>query len=186
MQTDEKRTATAVQRIVAYLIDYGVMVCFIGINAAASFVLPSAWFNSPASSHLVGFLGLTVPVWLYFSLTEASPWQGSVGKKVRGLSVGHHRTGDRLTWKQSFLRSGIKFLPWELAHTFIWRLGVWPDWVTSTGMTIALLLMLLSIAPAFFTTTRQTVWDWVAQTAVYQQAAGDKRPLKQQQLTQKG
>lgn len=113
---------------------------------------------------------LTLPVWLYFALTEGSAWQASVGKKVRGLQVSQVDTGERLTWGQSLWRSGIKFLPWELAHTFVWRIGVWPDGVTYAGTSVALLLMVLFIAPLFFSPARQTVWDRVAGTAVTSQS----------------
>lgn len=69
----------------------------------------------------MGFLTLTLPVSLYFALTEASAWQASWGKRRMGLWV-VDLNGDRLSLARALARTLLKFIPWELAHTAVWHL----------------------------------------------------------------
>jgi len=72
-------------------------------------------FSGPWMSQAVGFLSMTLPVTLYFSVMESSRLGASIGKLLTGLRV---RTthGDRLSFGPSFARTLIKFAPWELGH----------------------------------------------------------------------
>ena len=55
---------------------------------------------------------------LYFTICESSRWQGTLGKRLLGLRV-QDKTGNRLPFRKTLLRAFLKFLPWELGHTFV-------------------------------------------------------------------
>lgn len=60
-------------------------------------------------------LTISLPVWLYFILTERSSWRASLGKRLLGLQVADE-SGTKATTGQVVLRTVGKLLPWELAH----------------------------------------------------------------------
>jgi uncharacterized RDD family membrane protein YckC len=69
---------------------------------------------------------LTLPIALFFALPEGLGRRAGPGKRRLGLRlVGPD--GAPLGLRRSLLRSLIKFLPWELAHTAVWRLPQRPD-----------------------------------------------------------
>ena len=124
--------ATGWRRVAAYLVDYLVIAAYIALLTAASFIsgasqrLDSALPGSPATGQLVAFVALTLPVMLYFAVSEASPWQGTLGKWALGIRVVAHGAGGRLSFRRTLLRAALKFAPWELAHTVLWRVEGWP------------------------------------------------------------
>ncbi len=161
------KLATFGQRAIAFLIDYGILLLYAGLLFASASLLPAAWFATPNRSQLTAFLLMTLPVLVYFSLTEASAWQGSVGKKLRHLHV-TEIDGERIGLGQAFLRNGIKFLPWELAHTFVQHQPVWSEAVTLWGSIGAMILMVLFTSLIVATPRRQAFWDIVAGTIIRQ------------------
>lgn len=88
--------ATAWQRVAAYLVDYLVIAVYVALLTGASFAsgasrrLDFALSGSPVLGQLVAFLALTLPVMLYFAVSEASPWQGTLGKRALKLRVTAH------------------------------------------------------------------------------------------------
>jgi uncharacterized RDD family membrane protein YckC len=64
---------------------------------------------------------LTLPVTLYF----AAPSGATLGKRALGLRVVTER-GDRVSFGRALLRAGVKFVPWEIAHTALWHTPGWP------------------------------------------------------------
>ena len=78
-------------------------------------------FGQPLSAEATGFLALTLPVTLYFVLSEASVTGATWGKRWMRLRV--VGPGDqRLSLARSLVRSSWKFAPWELAHAGIWQI----------------------------------------------------------------
>ena len=73
---------------------------------------------------------------------------------------------DRIHLSTALLRNAVKFLPWELAHTFVWRSETWPEAVTIGGSSAAMLLMVLFAAPMLTGGRRRAVWDRTAGTTV--------------------
>ena len=63
---------------------------------------------------------------LYFAVSEASPWQATLGKRALSIRVATHGAGGRLSFRRTLLRAALKFAPWELAHTVLWRVEGWP------------------------------------------------------------
>ena len=127
------------QRVAAYLVDYLVIAAYVALLTGASFAtgasrrLDLMLSGSPAMGQLVAFLALTLPVMLYFAVSEASQWQGTLGKRALKLRVAAHGEGTvGSLFRRTLLRAALKFAPWELAHTVLWRVEGWPLDCTAT------------------------------------------------------
>ncbi|UCD41055.1 MAG: RDD family protein, partial [Chloroflexota bacterium] len=70
--------------------------------------------GNPLLGDLTAFVTLVLPVILYFSLQESSSRQSTWGKRKWGLLVVNGK-GERLTFGLAFIRSFLKFLPWQIA-----------------------------------------------------------------------
>ena len=148
------------RRVAAYLIDYLVIAAYIALLTSASQRLDFALSGNPALGQLVAFVVLTLPVVLYFAVSEASPWQGTLGKRALSIRVVAHGAGGRLSFRRTLLRAALKFAPWELAHSVLWRVEGWP-----LGFALSLLWAgwyLLSL----FVGSRRTIYDRAAASVV--------------------
>jgi uncharacterized RDD family membrane protein YckC len=104
-----------------------------------SLILPGV--STPGARQLLGACTLTLPVILYFAISEASARQGTIGKLATRLRV-TDRQLRRIGFGRSLLRSAIKFAPWEVAHLSIHRIPkegdippvVWAGLVGSLGL----------------------------------------------------
>jgi uncharacterized RDD family membrane protein YckC len=81
----------------------------------------------------IGFLSMTLPVLLYFAVSESSHLRGTLGKRTLELRV-VAQDGQRLPFGRALLRNGAKFAPWELGHTVAQQAIFWgeagpPAWV---------------------------------------------------------
>ena len=90
--------ATGWRRVTAYLVDYLVIAAYIALLTGVSFMLPArvrgwplALSGNPILGQLLAFVALTLPVVLYFAVSEASLWQGTLGKHA----LKHPRSGAR-------------------------------------------------------------------------------------------
>ncbi|MGH2355862.1 MAG: RDD family protein [Chloroflexota bacterium] len=175
---DFRPTATGWRRLAAFGVDYLVIAAYIGVLTGVGIVVQRALglgFEPPRTlrgrllGEAVGMLTLTLPVAGYFALTEASPWQATIGKRALGLRVAT-AAGQRLPLGRAVLRSLLKFAPWELAHASLWHTPGWPTQpqpgpITYAGSALALLLAgwyVLSI----FVGARRTPYDRAADTRV--------------------
>ena len=114
---------TAWRRLTAFAVDYFVIALYIGLLYLMTTSVGVTWVQTPWQAHLLGFTTLTLPVTLYFAVSEA---QGAtLGKRALGLRVTNHR-GDPLPLDRSFLRNAVKFTPWELSHTALYRIDSEP------------------------------------------------------------
>ncbi len=105
-------------RVVAFAIDWVVIVAWGGILFGLVMWFSNGDlkpFSSPLVAQGVGFLSMTLPVILYFGILESSRFRASIGKLIVGLRVASSQGGS-LTFRQSFMRTAIKFAPWELGH----------------------------------------------------------------------
>lgn len=161
---------TALRRIAAYLIDYGVILVWLAllflVAVSGLFVIdtPDVWTSSRRwISQGQAFLLLTLPVLLYFILFEAFGRKATLGKRMMGLQV----IG---SLRQIILRNVIKFLPWELAHMAIWHgmpvpAASEPTMAGLIGMVISLGLAGLYILTLFIRSGR-TPYDRISGTQV--------------------
>ena len=111
--------ALFVRRLMAFAIDWLVLVVWGGALFGVVMLATKGSPPRPASpwhGQMVGLLTMTIPFLLYFALSERSPAQASLGKRILGLSVSTH-TGERLSLTAAIARNAIKFIPWECGHT---------------------------------------------------------------------
>lgn len=161
------------RRLAAFAIDYVILAIYIVIISVVFAVLPTSivqpLFTSPLSGQLTVIVTLTMPVLLYFALSERSSRQATIGKRAVGLHV-TDLVGHRMSWQRSLVRNGLKLLPWELAHTCIWRIEGWPTAPQSpsglplAGIIIVWAIVLFYVAP--LPACRRTGYDLLARTAV--------------------
>jgi uncharacterized RDD family membrane protein YckC len=123
--------------------------------------------DDPLLGDLIAFLTLVLPVILYFSLQESSSMRSTWGKrKVRLLVV--NEEGERLTFGRAFLRSFLKFLPWQIAHTSLFHWEGWPfapaepTIMVLVGFGLAYLLVGIYLASALISKKNRTLYDWAA------------------------
>jgi uncharacterized RDD family membrane protein YckC len=164
-------------RIIAFLFDYIILAAYLvviialgtGVNAAFRDAV-STLFSTAFSSQLTGFFLVTLPISLYFAITESSRWQGSWGKRRRGLRV-VDLAGRRIRFPRSLARTLLKFIPLELSHFLIWQVNFMtedpPAWVTA-GFVVVWLLVAGSAIRVWMSETRQSFYDWIAGTIVIQ------------------
>src|SRR5512133_3377087 len=115
-------------RALAFGLDYLLILAYLfliaalgyGVNSVASAVRLRL-FSDSITAELTGFLLITLPVTLYFALTESSAnWLGSWGKHRLGLVVTGPGGSSITSWR-GLARNLLKFVPWELAHFTIWQ-----------------------------------------------------------------
>jgi uncharacterized RDD family membrane protein YckC len=120
---------------------------------------------------LIAFLTAILPVMLYFTLLEGGSAQATWGKRWVGIQVTAVNS-QPVTYGRVFVRSFIKFAPWQLAHTSLFHIPGWPFAIESVGdasmigLVVAQGLVLLYILSLLFTSARQTPYDWAAGTVV--------------------
>jgi len=127
---------TGVRRIAAFGVDWVVVALWGAVLFLAVMVSTGARglnMSNPWIAQGIGLLLMTVPVTLYFALSESSRLQATLGKRLFRLNVSG-MTGDRLPLSRSLLRNVVKFLPWECGHTVAHQLfhagdGDVPFWV---------------------------------------------------------
>jgi uncharacterized RDD family membrane protein YckC len=128
------RTASGRPRLLAFGIDYLVIAAYLALLAAANLAVGWALQRDrrlPATrrerawGHVVSFLSVTLPVTLYFARAESLPGGATFGKRALGLRV-ITLDGDQVPFRRAFLRSAVKFTPWEIAHATLWRTPGWP------------------------------------------------------------
>jgi uncharacterized RDD family membrane protein YckC len=166
-------------RLAAFMLDYLIIVAymiFLTLITALLFNLGGqsiaiAISGNPYLFDLFAFLTLVLPVILYFALGECSPKQATWGKRKLKLSV-CAMNGKRLSWRQSCIRSIIKFLPWQIAHTSIFHIRGWPLHAQPIsigsifGFTLVSLLVGLYLVTVLFTKAHRTPYDWLSQAVV--------------------
>jgi len=162
------------QRVAASALDYIILLGYLlGLFLLSLLVNilfgASQWlFADRIRAQAAGFLLITLPVTLYFALSESSPRQASWGKQWMKLKVADPK-GNRIRFGRSLGRTLLKFIPWELSHTLIWEIYFSPqtgaDWV-NYGFVLVYLLIGLNMVSLGLTKTRQTVYDLVTNTYV--------------------
>jgi uncharacterized RDD family membrane protein YckC len=167
--------ASVWRRIAAIVVDYLLIVGYLVIVAIVSIVLRSvsprmlsALFGSPMSGELSSFVLVTLPVTLYFAISEASPRGATWGKRRIGLRV-VTSAGERLTVARSLARTAGKFVPWELSHAAVWQFlfaKQGPLIFPSVLQSIAWVLVILNVITAFVDPSHRALHDRIAGTRV--------------------
>jgi uncharacterized RDD family membrane protein YckC len=106
------------RRVIAFTVDWLVVALWGGMIFGVVMLFSRGnpiRPGNPWSAQALGFLAMTLPVWLYFSVLESSRLMASLGKRVIGLRV-VASGGGRVDFGAALLRNGLKFIPWELGH----------------------------------------------------------------------
>jgi len=164
-------------RLTGALFDYVIIVIYF-VFLTGVFMLfrlkplqfiPQTLFATPLSGQITVMFMLTLPVILYFSLCESSGYQQTFGKHKAGLKV-TGTDGKKLGFPRALLRSVVKFIPWELAHTCIWRIradgGSSADFVITAGLIFVWLLIIVYIITMVMSKKNQTLYDMIAGSLV--------------------
>jgi uncharacterized RDD family membrane protein YckC len=161
--------ASIPRRFLAFGADYLIIALYLTIlTLIRLFLIPDEALQpslgGPAIGQPLVFLLLTLPVLLYFTFMESSSRRGTIGKRILHLTV---VTVDhsRLTRSRALARAVLKFLPWELSHSCLWRIPGWPlspqepSWIVYAGFALVWALIIAYILNAAFSTRRQMLYD---------------------------
>jgi len=162
------------KRIIAFLIDYLVILVYIFVLTGAAFLIyhlvgTSPGRVSPLKGQLTGFFSLTLPVVLYFYFMEKSKHRGSIGKIRAGIyiNVRGRKHGIKL-----LIRNFFKFLPWEIAHTGVHHViyfssegGDTPAWVMAT-LILPLVIAGIYLFSIIHSHGKESMYDRIAGTTL--------------------
>jgi len=180
--------ASGLVRIKGFASDYLVILVYMAVLAGVGTLLTlgpvgDRWtllMSDPIRADLVAFLTLVLPVILYFALSEASAVGATVGKRRVGLRV-VGPGGTRLRLPRSVVRSGLKFLPWQMAHTAMFHIpgfpvspGEPPAW-SPVVLSMAWLLVALYLLGLTSVFGRRTLYDRIAGATVVEADPGRQR-----------
>jgi len=162
-------------RMKAFTFDYIFIIAYIVVLAGVNFGLIfrgraleeiSPILVSPIGMDVTAFLTLILPVILYFTLQESSARQGTWGKRKTGIRV-INIEGGTLTKTRAFVRSLIKFLPWQIAHTSIYQIkevvpGSLSEPFDITGFVLVYVLIGIYVLSALISKKHRTPYDWIS------------------------
>ncbi|WP_274652603.1 RDD family protein [Paenibacillus humicola] len=184
-ETPGRPYAPVRRRMLAFLLDYIFIACYLALLSGAGLlarpVMVSLFTHGVWTAELAGFLMLTLPVALYFGLSEGSGSHATWGKRKMGIRVAR-ADGRPLGFGVSLLRSAVKFAPWELAHFTIWRLVLpsgSPAYAVNALLILVYVLVLAYLISPFLNKRRQSLYDAAAGTVVCLNRESDSRLLRQ-------
>lgn len=154
--------------MLAGVVDLWVVLAWAAVGGGVYFVLRALDRvpATPVAEDTVGFLTLVLPVTATLAVQEASRHQSTIGKRRLGLIV-TSTTGARLTLGRSLARSGLKFLPWQMAHTGVFHLVSGATDPIFMGLAIgAQLLVLGNVAVLLLHPEHRAIHDLLAGTMV--------------------
>lgn len=165
-------------RLLAFALDYLVIATYVLALAAVTLLAAkplrgplTVLLATPASRDAVAFVTIVLPVTLYFALQEGSARQATWGKRKLGLRV-TGLDGGQLPLGRALVRSGVKFLPWQIAHTCLFHIPGWPlapaappVWVLA-GFGLVWLLVITYLALLGFSRSHRTPYDRLAGSQV--------------------
>jgi uncharacterized RDD family membrane protein YckC len=162
-------------RTAAFAFDYVLIAAYIAVLVAVGALvrgiapgLMAALFGNPATGELTGFVTLTLPVLLYFALSEATQAGATWGKRRLRLRVVDARLR-RLWLPRSLLRTVAKFAPWELSHAVIWQLASQAperQSILVVGLIVVWLLVCGNVVSLIFDRENRALYDRIANSRV--------------------
>ena len=114
------------------------------------------------------FLTVSLPIWLYFILSERSRRQATLGKRLMGLTVVSD-DGEKPHLQQVVGRTILKLVPWELFHlTFMLPVPLLNDPTAAfrPGFLFGFVVIALYLLVLVQTPQRQSIHDLSARTYV--------------------
>ena len=172
------KKSIVIRRVKAFVIDYVIILIYAILLLGASLLISKLFHLdinniNPVAGELIGFVTLTLPVILYFTLSENSSYGGTIGKRKFRLRV-IKKDGTRVGLLRLLIRNIIKFFPWELAHFFIYRLinftstGDQAPGFVLTGLILSQALAVIYFACILLTKNNRSIYEWLSGTMVIQ------------------
>jgi len=168
-------TPTVGRRVAAFALDSLLISAYLIVLGGVGWFLASGstgdgWqevVSNPGRLDLIVFSTTVLPVIVYFTLLEGSARGATWGKRHMRLRVVRFGNG-RLDRRRALLRSVVKFLPWQVAHTCLLHIPGWPanpqeppSWVIA-GMVLVWVLIGFYVIPLAVRADRRTAYDWIA------------------------
>ena len=160
-------------RFKAFLFDYILIFAYLALLVVLNvFLFPSMqelFQGSLIKAQFVGFLMVTLPISIYFILSDSVFGGQSFGKKKMGILV-VDENGKALSIPRAAFRTVLKFLPWELSHFLVYRLVFIGDEAVPLSYsligTVIYAFMFVYILTSIFTKKKQSLYDIIAKTYV--------------------
>jgi len=156
------------RRMAAYAVD---MALLFAVLAPTGWLIERALGFMPRTGPEIWrtlLVNFSVPVWLYFTIADASGRGATFGKRWLRLRVSR-QDGTSLSSSRAFGRTAAKLLPWELTHFSAFALAADPKHFSvaqGVGLAAASVIVLGYLACAAFTRGRRSVHDFIARTVV--------------------
>jgi len=170
------------RRLRAYAIDVAVMAGWQGVLAGSAVLLPGRQararvFRAPRTADLAQFAAGVLPAALYLAGGESSRGQATAGKRAAGLVV-VAEDGTRASRRRIAVRTGVKLLPWQLAHLAVTRTtgvvrGRHAERTAKAAFGTAIALSAASLALAACRSDGRALHDLAAGTRVVPRTAAD-------------
>lgn len=161
----------AFRRFVAYMVDFIFLAIIILVFQFALSYLT----GFPSSKHLKNswqiyawvLVSISLPVYLYFIISERSGKQATLGKNIWKIKIGS-RNGGVISTRQSILRNLIKIaIPWEMTHISILfprPLFYADDPSIPFGIYLVDIILLLYLLVFILTKGKMTIHDYLSNT----------------------
>lgn len=169
------------KRILSIIVDIGVillyaMLLYLAFSIVNLFVETPVKIHNPFIAQLTGFISLTLPVFLYYYFTDKNSKRGSYGKRWNNLSLVVIKPAGK---NAILLRTIIKLLPWEIAHTGVHWLMFYlrkgdsepPFWVWIALILPQIIILVYAISIIYFKGS-SSVYDKIAGTEIKLQPVG--------------
>lgn len=155
-------------RILAFCLDYLIVIVYAMLLFGISIIIDVGQLT-PFVGQLIGFLTLTLPVYLYFFLMERSSLAATIGKKIMNISV-HADTENNS--QKIFIRNFLKFLPWEIAHIGVYwiiyysKVDISPPFWVWFALILPQVIVLGYIISIFLYKGETSFYDKIANTRI--------------------
>jgi len=168
------------RRFIAFSIDYILILFYAGLLYLSSLLFQYFSANelgepNPLMGQVIGFLLLTLPVFLYFLLSEKSKRKGTIGKRISKIQVVVVAENKTDSIKPILVRNFLKFLPWEIAHTGVHWVLFYSRHNEQTPIWVYTLSIIPQVAMIFYFITIITT---NGNRSFYDKIAGTKISLK--------
>ena len=155
------------------MLDYLIIFAYLVVLAILNvFLFPSVqnfFSESLVVAQFTGFLMVTLPVSIYFIISDSVIGRQSFGKRYIGIKVVNEKD-ETISILHALCRTILKFLPWELSHYLVYRLIYLGDaevplnYYIIGGIIYA--LMFAYILTTLFTKRKKSLYDIVVKTQV--------------------
>lgn len=165
--------ANFIMRFKAFMLDYLLIFAYLVVLAIFNILIfpsvQSLFSGSLVVAQVTGFLMVTLPVSLYFIISDSVIGRQSLGKRYMGIKVVNERY-EAITILHAICRTILKFLPWELSHYLVYRLVYLGDAEVPLNYYIVggiiYTLMFAYILTTLFTKRKRSLYDIVVRTQV--------------------